>query len=114
MTIVRCNNCCWVGREEDLDILHVDAKDEDGNWISYEMCPNCKCLDALMDLDSYCFFDDDQLRTLWNIFEDVPMDPGTEEIEERFLSFPAGTHREEIWHWFDERYNGGVHALMDG
>lgn len=58
-------------------------------------------------------FDDHELETLWLIFGDIPMDPATEQIEDSFIGFPAGTHREEIWHWFDERYSRGVHALME-
>lgn len=55
---------------------------------------------------------DRELEELWAEFEDVPMDPETECMEEPFLHFPAGTHREEIWHWFDERYSMGVHHLL--
>lgn len=44
---------------------------------------------------------DIELENLWKQFEDLPMDPDTEKIEEPFLSFPAGTDREDIWHWFD-------------
>ena len=40
------------------------------------------------------------------------MNPETECIEVEFQGFPAGTHREEIWHWFDERYSKGVAGLM--
>ena len=40
------------------------------------------------------------------------MDPVTEEIEEPYLHFPAGTHREEIWHWFDEQHSKGVYYLL--
>lgn len=57
---------------------------------------------------------DRELEALWKQFGDVAMNPETEEIEESFLSFPAGTHREEIWHWFDERYSKGVAALLYG
>ena len=55
---------------------------------------------------------DAQLEELWSQFEDVPMDPETERIEEDFYCFPHGTPREEIWHWFDERYSGGVYSLL--
>ena len=30
------------------------------------------------------------------------------------VTFPAGTEREEIWHWFDEHYYGGVVTLLYG
>lgn len=54
----------------------------------------------------------DALCQLWEEFGDIPMDPETECMEEEFLDFPVGTHREEIWHWFDERFPGGVGELM--
>ena len=40
------------------------------------------------------------------------MNPETERMEEDFLCFPIGTHREEIWHWFDERHSKGVYYLL--
>lgn len=57
---------------------------------------------------------DIELEKLWKQFEDLPMDPDTEKIEEPFLSFPAGTDREDIWHWFDERHSKGVVYLLYG
>lgn len=55
---------------------------------------------------------DEELEELWGKFADIPMNPETECIEEPFLTFPAGTHREEIWHWFDERHSKGVAYLL--
>lgn len=55
---------------------------------------------------------DAKLETLWRQFGDLPMDPETECMEEPFLHFPAGTFREDIWHWFDERYSKGVYHLL--
>lgn len=104
MNVVRCNDCGWIGREEDLKWF----EEED-----YERCPSCNRHDCLMDVDkNVTFFDKSQIEDLWHLLEDVPMNPETEEMEEEFFGFPIGTHREEIWHWFDERYGGGVHALM--
>lgn len=57
---------------------------------------------------------DRQLEELWAMFADIPMDPETELMEAPFLGFPAGTNREDIWHWFDERYSRGVAALLYG
>ena len=56
---------------------------------------------------------DHELEELWSQFEDIPMDPVTEYIEDPFLSWPAGTHREVIWKWFDERHRKGVRGLVD-
>ena len=55
---------------------------------------------------------DKELEKLWSKFGDVPMNPETECMDEEFLSFPVGTHREDIWHWFDERHSKGVAYLM--
>ena len=57
---------------------------------------------------------DTELERLWAELADVPMDPETEEMEEPFLHFPAGTNREEIWRWFDERHSKGVVYLLYG
>ena len=57
---------------------------------------------------------DEALEELWGQFADIPMNEETECIEEPFLGFPAGTGREEIWHWFDERHSKGVAYLLYG
>lgn len=57
---------------------------------------------------------DTQLEKLWKQFSDVPMNPDTEKMEEPFMDFPAGTDREEIWHWFDERHSKGAVYLLYG
>lgn len=57
---------------------------------------------------------DEELERLWNDFSDIPMNPDTEKIEEPFMDFPAGTDREDIWHWFDERHSKGVVYLLYG
>lgn len=45
---------------------------------------------------------------LWERFGDVPMDPETEEIEQNWNIFTAGTHREDIWHWFEDTFDVSV------
>ena len=52
------------------------------------------------------------VKELWGKFGDIPMNPETECIEEPFMHFPIGTHREEIWHWFEETFNVSVADLM--
>ena len=42
------------------------------------------------------------------------MNPETECIEEKFMGWGPGIHREEIWHWFDERHSKGVAYLLYG
>lgn len=55
---------------------------------------------------------DKALEELWAEFGDIPMNLETECMEEAFLGFPAGTHRETVWHWFDERHSRGVGYLL--
>ena len=43
---------------------------------------------------------------LWDYFGDLPMNPETEEMEVPFMRFPEGTHREEIWKWFESTFPG--------
>lgn len=57
--------------------------------------------------------DDRILECLWERFGDVLIDDN-ECILDDFLGFPCGTHREEVWHWFDRKYSKGVAALMFG
>lgn len=81
----------------------------------------CLRLDDMKEFYSEEFLDDEdtvytdeQLEEFWSRFGDVPMDPETERMEDDFLSFPQGTHREEIWHWFDKRHSKGVAFLLYG
>lgn len=57
---------------------------------------------------------DEKAKELWRSLEDVPMNQETEEMEADWQHFPKGTHREKIWHWFDELYSGGVAGLLNG
>lgn len=56
---------------------------------------------------------DQRLEKMWDTLTDVPVDPYTDRIEEQFMHFPAGTEREEIWKWFDERHSKGVVYLLN-
>ena len=60
-------------------------------------------------------YTDRQLEQLWEELSDIPFDE--DDCTELFLAddwfiFEASTDRETIWHWFDEHYSKGVHALM--
>ena len=48
---------------------------------------------------------------LWSKLGDIPINQD-EETEECFLHFEAGTDREDIWHWFEDRFNLSVTELM--
>lgn len=58
---------------------------------------------------------DAEIERMWNDFADIPFDEdedGRLLLAESWLCFPAGTEREEIWRWFDERYSKGIMWLM--
>lgn len=49
------------------------------------------------------------LYSLWDQLANVPTADGDGEaevdtIETEFLHFPVGTHREEVWHWFEKQH----------
>lgn len=48
------------------------------------------------------------VEELWEEFGEVPMNPDTEETEVLRRHFPPGTHREEVWHWFEESFDLSV------
>lgn len=54
------------------------------------------------------------VKDLWKDFGDVPMDPETECIEETWGFFHKGTHREEIWRWFEETFEVSVGEHLMG
>ena len=51
------------------------------------------------------------LERFWDILGNTLVDDNGI-IQESFLWWPKGTDREDIWHWFDEKYPGGVVKLM--
>lgn len=53
-----------------------------------------------------------EARELWCEFGDIPMNPETECIEEDWYIFPKGTHRFDIWKWFEKTYRISVTSLM--
>lgn len=48
------------------------------------------------------------IQELWEDFGDVPMDPETETIDVEWNHFPIGTHKTDIWHWFEDQFNISV------
>jgi len=112
MRIVRCNDCGWIGKEDELDLLQTDEVDCEGRFIDYEQCPKCGSTECLMDVDGGLIFSSDQIKELWRLFGDIPIND-QDQTEEEFLGFEVGNDRFNIWHWFDERYEGGVIRLID-
>ncbi len=71
----------------------------------------CTVMDGLQEIDTLRDRDE-ELEELWEQFGDVPMNPETECIEEQFMGWGSGIHREEIWHWFDRRHSKGIAYLL--
>lgn len=93
-------------REEALELVDLLYS---GNRLStYEYN---RIYDALDDIEPLRDRDG-ALEELWGRFEDIPMNPKTECIEEEFLGWAAGTSRDEIWRWFDTRYSKGIGYLL--
>lgn len=53
-----------------------------------------------------------EIEKLWDELEDIPIDEN-ECLDVDWNSWSKGTHREEIWHWFDENHSKGVYWLMN-
>ena len=73
----------------------------------------CTIMDGLYDIETL-LDRDEVLEELWEQFGDIPMNPETECIEEKFMGWGPGIHREEIWYWFDERHSKAVAYLLYG
>jgi len=58
--------------------------------------------------DYYADWKQMYVEDLWEEFGEVPMNPETEKIEMEWNNFPPGTHREEIWHWFEDQFKISV------
>ena len=64
------------------------------------------------EADVTLYYLESSIKMLWEDFGDIPMDPETECLEEAWHGFAVGTHREEIWHWFEETFHVSVAELM--
>lgn len=53
-----------------------------------------------------------EFQRLWSDFGTIPTNPETECIEEEWNDFPIGTHREEIWHWFEDIFGVPIMGMM--
>lgn len=51
--------------------------------------------------------DEEEALQYWHSLEDVPINKN-EEIDTDWHIFEQGTHREEIWHWFEEEFGVSV------
>lgn len=66
---------------------------------------------CILEIESKLKDKDMYLESLWESLRDVHTDKN-ECIDQFWYIFKKGTFREDIWHWFDERYSKGVAKLM--
>lgn len=108
-------------KEQKIDQIEDDAEfcDKEYNAIM-DYCTERKFLITDDDLacivnrglnDSFEYRRAEYIKNLWLEFGDIPMNPDTECIEEEWNGFAAGTHREEIWSWFEDFY--GISVAKD-
>lgn len=61
-------------------------------------------------------YDDAFLEEKWREFADVLIDYTDDYpdgvIANGWFIFDKGTERMDIWHWFDDHYSKGIHALL--
>ena len=100
MHIIYCHGCDEIFPETEMTVPHH--------------CSICGANDMLVELTKQTAegLSDRLIEDLWMIFGSCEYDGETETILEDFMDFPAGTWREDIWHWFDKVYSKGVHELM--
>lgn len=102
----------------------------------HTFCVNCGfpmmlCSECMAD-SGFCDWNEGKslcyrmLEGFWKNLSDVPFSEdeyGSLVLEKEYklmfgnreiVAFPAGTEREEIWHWFDEKHPKGVIYLMNG
>ena len=52
------------------------------------------------------------VEAMWKTLTDINIDED-EYTEQNWFVFPIGTHRDDIWHWFDEHHSKGVGWLIN-
>lgn len=64
-------------------------------------------------VDVTIYYLESSIKMLWEDFGNVPMNPETECLEDSWHGFAAGTHREEVWHWFEETFEVSLAVLKE-
>ena len=92
---------------------HIDVWEKSGMKIIKWMIKAQELETNSMDLvDSHVHFG--RVKDLWSSLADVSIDPETECLTHPWSDFCVGTHREEIWHWFELEFNVSVAEQLLG
>lgn len=112
-----------------LDDNGIDQTKDDQEFIEAEYdaiqtyCEICGYIITDADLEtiksrgleeSFINWKQTYVEDLWIDFGEVPMNLETDEIEESWRHFLPGTHREEIWNWFEKTFNVSVAEELMG
>ena len=99
MRIFRCHECGL-----------IDAEAEGAVNVTCPQCHSSEGIERWIDftMDDFDAFD---IEKLWELFGRIALDRDGN-ILESFFGFEKGTNRIDIWRWFDEKYPGGVAALL--
>lgn len=99
-TVYYCEDCgssntssmAWINNLTHETEEYIGTRfDEESNF--------CNCCNAKVRLLN--------LIELWDRLSAIEVNED-DELEEDFLSFPAGTDKMDVWHWFDERCPNGL------
>lgn len=111
MKTVKCTNC--EKEFEDDDELEVFRTNIPGEPTEVFLgCPNCKTDSYLMDILEIDENNQEDLKKLWEKFEDIYVDDN-DEIESDFYIWKKGTDKYYIWSWFDEKLTQGLGKFME-
>lgn len=104
--------------ENKIDEIKDDQEFEEAEYAAiHTYCEDCRYNLGSDDIavikgrglwESFEFWKETYVKDLWEEFGNVPMNPETEEIEQPWKHFLPGTHREDIWRWFEETFNVSV------
>lgn len=63
-------------------------------------------------LKSYSYLTEEEynntLDIMWEQLGDIPVNETGNKIKVAFYNWDKNTEKEEIWHWFDKRVDGGI------
>ena len=94
---------CFYHEERDGSLICLDC--EDLNYCYEENLEKMLADEVPTERDKH-------LESLWLELSDIPMNPQTETLEAQFYIFNEGTHKEDIWRWFDQHHSIGVAYLL--